>query len=78
MDERFFIEEGSDLKLIKEDIPIVYYENKPIATIYDSQASDFEKLFFNKDNLKKLPKQSNAKYFFRYGKFDIIKIDFKK
>ena len=75
MDERFFIEEGSDLKLIKEDIPIVYYENKPIATIYDSQASDFEKLFFSKDNLKKLPKQSNAKYFFRYEKFDIIKID---
>ena len=78
MNERFFIEQSSDLKLIKEnneDVPIVYYENKPIATIYDSQASDFEKLFFSKDNLKKLPKQSNAKYFFRYEKFDIIKID---
>ena len=64
MDEWLFIEQGYNLKLIKEDIPILYHENKPIFTIYDSQASDFEKLLFSVNNLKKLLKQSNAKILF--------------
>ena len=72
---------GMDLKLVKEDsgdIITVYYEDKPIGTVSNNFSSDFEKIFSDNSQLKYLPKTSSAKYFYRYGKFDIFEINMSR
>jgi DNA-binding HxlR family transcriptional regulator len=72
---------GMDLKLIKEDsedIITVFYEDKPIGIVSNNFVSDFEKIFSDTSQLKYLPKVSSAKYFYKYGRFDIFEINMSK
>ena len=69
---------GMLLKLIKEDnegIITVYYENKPIGIVANNFDSDFEKQFSDMSQLQYLPKNSEAKYYFKYGRFEIIEVE---
>ena len=69
---------GMDLTLVKEDdedIITVYYDNEPIGIVSNTFTSDFEKIFSDTSQLEYLPKTSSAKYFYRYGKFDIFEIN---
>ena len=75
---------GMLLKLIKkdcEDIITVYHKDKPIGILSNNFDSDFEKQFSDISQLQYLPKNSEAKYCFKYGRFEILEIEdsiFKK
>lgn len=69
---------GMNLKLVREDneeVFTVYSEDEPIGIISSNHDSDFEKQFFDNSQLKYLPKNSYAKYYFKYERFDIIEIE---
>ena len=69
---------GTDLKLQKEDSGdtiTIYHEDTPIGIVFNNLSSDFEKLFSNISELQYLPKVSAAKYYLKYGRFEIIEVD---
>ena len=69
---------GTDLKLVKEDngdAITVYHKDEPIGIVLKTFDSDFEKQFSDISQLRYLGKNSDAKYYFKYGIFDIIEIE---
>jgi len=69
---------GDNLKLVKEegeDIIAVFYKNEPVGTVSNKLNSDFEKQFSDTSQLQYLPKNSDAKYYFKYGRFEILEIE---
>lgn len=69
---------GDELKLIKEDSGdniTVFYKKEPIGIVSNKLDSDFEKQFSDKSQLQYLPKNSDAKYYFKYGRFEILEIE---
>lgn len=75
---QFECKPGIDLKLVKEDDEdtiAVYHKDEPIGIVSKTFDSDFEKQFSNISQLQYIQKSSEAKYFFKYGRFDIIEIE---
>ena len=69
---------GDDLKLVKEDgedIVTVFYKNEPVGIVSNKLNSDFEKQFYDTSQLQYLPKNTDAKYYFKYGRFEILEIE---
>lgn len=69
---------GDVLKLVKEDgedIITVFYKNEPVGIVSNKLNSDFEKQFSDTSQLQYLPKNSDAKYYFKYGRFEILEIE---
>ena len=75
---KFECKAGMDLKLVKEDngdTITVYHKDEPIGVVLKTFDSDFEKQFSDISQLQYIQKSSDAKYFFKYGRFDIIEIE---
>lgn len=69
---------GDDLKLVKEDtgdIITVFYKKEPVGVVSTKLDSDFEKQFSDTSQLQYLPKNTDAKYYFKYGRFEILEIE---
>lgn len=69
---------GDDLKLVKEDtgdIITVFYKKEPVGVVSTKLDSDFEKQFSDTSQLQYLPKNTDVKYYFKYGRFEILEIE---